>query len=172
MPRYYMHVRQGETLCQALEGAVFPDLEEARAEAVCSARELAPQRLRTTNLSGGICRLRSEWTNTRNRPPTRATLHNYHGENAFRKHADGDIPCTDQFLDGLWWHARKFPRASFGDLRGRHHCSEFVAVFHRLVTEVLRKPESVANEPKRPFGAPLILMSLAAPIDYPASVSV
>ena len=41
MARYYLHFRQGETLNRDLEGEEFDDLEHARREAVCSARELA-----------------------------------------------------------------------------------------------------------------------------------
>ena len=40
MPRYYLHLRQGQTLHRDPEGAEFVDLEEARGEAVRSAREL------------------------------------------------------------------------------------------------------------------------------------
>ena len=39
MPRY-LNVRQGQTLHRDPEGAEFVDLEQARREAVCSAREL------------------------------------------------------------------------------------------------------------------------------------
>jgi hypothetical protein len=41
MPRYYLHIRQGTTFCRDLEGEEFDDLEHARREAVCSARDLA-----------------------------------------------------------------------------------------------------------------------------------
>ena len=41
MARYYLHFRQGETVSRDLEGEEFDDLEHARREAVCSARELA-----------------------------------------------------------------------------------------------------------------------------------
>ena len=40
MPRYYLNVRQGQTLHRDPEGAEFVDLEQARREAVCCAREL------------------------------------------------------------------------------------------------------------------------------------
>ena len=40
MPRYYLNVRQGQTLHRDPEGAEFLDLEQARREAVCCAREL------------------------------------------------------------------------------------------------------------------------------------
>ena len=41
MARYHLHFRQGETISRYLEGEEFDDLEHARREAVCSARELA-----------------------------------------------------------------------------------------------------------------------------------
>lgn len=53
VPRYYLHVRQGETLCRDLEGEVFLDLEEARAEAICSARELAAAAVTNNELVRG-----------------------------------------------------------------------------------------------------------------------
>jgi hypothetical protein len=53
VPRYYLHVRQGETLCRDLEGEVFLDLQEARAEAICSARELASAAVTNNELVRG-----------------------------------------------------------------------------------------------------------------------
>jgi hypothetical protein len=40
MPRFYMHIRQGDRLFEDPEGEEFASLVEARAEAVMSAREL------------------------------------------------------------------------------------------------------------------------------------
>ena len=40
MPRYYLNFRQGQTLHRDPEGADFADIEQARQEAVCCAKEL------------------------------------------------------------------------------------------------------------------------------------
>ncbi len=40
MPRYYLNFRQGQTLHRDPEGADFADLEQARQEAACCAKEL------------------------------------------------------------------------------------------------------------------------------------
>ena len=40
MPHFYLHLRQGETLLKDPDGREFRSLDEARAEAVLSAREL------------------------------------------------------------------------------------------------------------------------------------
>jgi hypothetical protein len=40
MPRFFLHVRDGEKLFKDGEGQEFPSLAEARTEAVLSAREL------------------------------------------------------------------------------------------------------------------------------------
>jgi hypothetical protein len=46
MPRFYLHVRIGESLFRDPEGAAFDDLESARQEAVEAARELAAECIR------------------------------------------------------------------------------------------------------------------------------
>ena len=43
MPRYHLHVRQGAMHCRDIDGEIFPNFEEAHAEAVRSARELAAE---------------------------------------------------------------------------------------------------------------------------------
>ena len=43
MPRFYLHFRKGEQFFRDPEGAVFPDLESARQEAMQSAREMAAE---------------------------------------------------------------------------------------------------------------------------------
>jgi hypothetical protein len=40
MPRFFLHVREGARVTEDIEGAEFPSLAEARAEAIKSAREL------------------------------------------------------------------------------------------------------------------------------------
>ena len=40
MPRFYLHVREGDTLLKDPDGREFCSLDEARTEAVLSAREL------------------------------------------------------------------------------------------------------------------------------------
>jgi hypothetical protein len=40
MPHFYLHFREGETLLKDPDGREFRSLDEARAEAVLSAREL------------------------------------------------------------------------------------------------------------------------------------
>ncbi len=44
--RYHLHIRNGETLIEDLEGAEFPDQEAARREAVSSIRDLLAEMLR------------------------------------------------------------------------------------------------------------------------------
>jgi hypothetical protein len=41
MPRYFFHIRDGWDLVPDEEGLVFPDLEQAEAEGLASARDLA-----------------------------------------------------------------------------------------------------------------------------------
>jgi hypothetical protein len=43
MPLLFLHIRNGANLIRDLEGASFPDLASARAEAIASARELMCQ---------------------------------------------------------------------------------------------------------------------------------
>ena len=43
MPRFFLHVRKGQHFFRDPEGAVFVDLEDARREAMQSARELAAE---------------------------------------------------------------------------------------------------------------------------------
>jgi len=43
MPRFYLHLRQGENFFPDPEGAVFADLEAARLETLQAARELAAE---------------------------------------------------------------------------------------------------------------------------------
>ena len=45
MPRFYLHLRQGETLLKDPDGREYRSLDEARAEAVLSARELMSARV-------------------------------------------------------------------------------------------------------------------------------
>ena len=45
MPRFYLNVRQDETLVKDPEGSDFSSLDEARAEALLSARELMSARV-------------------------------------------------------------------------------------------------------------------------------
>ena len=45
MPHFYLHLRQGETLLRDPDGCQFGSLDEARAEAVLSARELMAARV-------------------------------------------------------------------------------------------------------------------------------
>ena len=45
MPHFYLHLRQGETLLKDPDGREFSSLDEARAEAVLSARELMSARV-------------------------------------------------------------------------------------------------------------------------------
>lgn len=40
MPRYYLHLHDGERLIEDLDGDMFPDLDSARLEALASARDL------------------------------------------------------------------------------------------------------------------------------------
>ena len=40
MPRFFLHVREGDKVIEDIEGAEFLSLAEARAEAIKSAREL------------------------------------------------------------------------------------------------------------------------------------
>ena len=52
MPRFFFHVREGDRLTDDPDGAEFPDLETARADALASARELLAGRLRKTGTLG------------------------------------------------------------------------------------------------------------------------
>jgi hypothetical protein len=45
MPRFYMNLRDGDTLLEDPEGHDFPSLAEARTEAIMSARELMSSRI-------------------------------------------------------------------------------------------------------------------------------
>jgi hypothetical protein len=45
MPRFYMSLREGDTLLEDREGYDFPTLAEARMEAIMSARELMSSRV-------------------------------------------------------------------------------------------------------------------------------
>ena len=45
MPRFYMNIREGDTLIEDPEGHDFPSLAEARREAIMSARELMSSRV-------------------------------------------------------------------------------------------------------------------------------
>lgn len=46
MPRYFFHIRHGDSLLLDSEGADFPSPELAREEAISSAREILAQRIR------------------------------------------------------------------------------------------------------------------------------
>jgi hypothetical protein len=52
VPRFFFHVREGDRLIDDPEGAEFPDLETAEADALVSARELLAGRLRKTGTLG------------------------------------------------------------------------------------------------------------------------
>lgn len=45
MPNYYFHLRDGDRLEKDPEGSVFSTVEEARAEAVLSAREMLAEKV-------------------------------------------------------------------------------------------------------------------------------
>ena len=45
MPHFYLHLRQGETLLKDPDGREFSSLDEARAEAISSAREIMSARV-------------------------------------------------------------------------------------------------------------------------------
>lgn len=51
MPRYYFHVHAPSGVARDHEGADFSDLEEARAEALACACDLAAERLRAIDLN-------------------------------------------------------------------------------------------------------------------------
>ena len=45
MPRFYMNIREGDTLIEDPEGQDFPSLAQAHREAIMSARELMSSRV-------------------------------------------------------------------------------------------------------------------------------
>lgn len=50
LTRYFFHIRDGDVLIEDPDGSDFVSVEEARAEAILSARDLLAERLR----SGGV----------------------------------------------------------------------------------------------------------------------
>lgn len=53
MPRYFFHVRNGDSLIQDLEGIDLPDLDAARIEALEGARSLLSETVRTGGVLDG-----------------------------------------------------------------------------------------------------------------------
>ena len=54
MPRFHFHVRDGDSLLEDLEGADFPGLDAARADAVAASREILAERIKAGLLLGGL----------------------------------------------------------------------------------------------------------------------
>ncbi len=54
MPRFHFHVRDGDSLLEDLEGAEFPDLDAARADAVAASRDVLAERIKAGLPLGGL----------------------------------------------------------------------------------------------------------------------
>ncbi len=46
MPKYYLHIQQGDQLLQNLDGIECPDVEAARAEAVAGIRDILAEAIK------------------------------------------------------------------------------------------------------------------------------
>lgn len=53
MTRYFFHIRDGGIVIEDPDGGEFPNLEEARAQAILSARELLAARLKSGQVLDG-----------------------------------------------------------------------------------------------------------------------
>jgi hypothetical protein len=53
MPRYFLHIRDGDRYIADDEGSDLPDLDAARAEAVLGAREIMAEKLRAGEVLNG-----------------------------------------------------------------------------------------------------------------------
>ena len=54
MPRFHFHVRDSDSLLEDLEGADFPDLDAARADAAAASREVLAERIEAGLPLGGL----------------------------------------------------------------------------------------------------------------------
>ena len=54
MPHFHFHVRDGDSLLEDPEGADFPDLGAARADAVVASREVLAERIKAGLPLGGL----------------------------------------------------------------------------------------------------------------------
>lgn len=55
MPRFFLHIRDGDSLIEDPDGSVFPDIEAARAEALASARDILAGHLKAGRILNGQC---------------------------------------------------------------------------------------------------------------------
>lgn len=53
MPRYYLHIREGDRLVEDPDGSDLPDIEAARAEALEGARNILAAKVKAGELIGG-----------------------------------------------------------------------------------------------------------------------
>ena len=55
MPRFYLHIRDGNSLIEDPDGSDLPDLAAAQDEAIISAREILAERLKHGEILNGQC---------------------------------------------------------------------------------------------------------------------
>lgn len=55
MPRFFLHIRDGDDLIEDPDGSVLPDVEAARAEALASARDILAGLLKAGRILNGQC---------------------------------------------------------------------------------------------------------------------
>ena len=53
MPRFYLHIRDGDRFLEDPDGSELPDLDAARAEAMASARELLADKIKAGEVVNG-----------------------------------------------------------------------------------------------------------------------
>ena len=61
MPRYFLHIRDGDELIPDEEGTELPDLDAAKAEAIAGARDILAEKLRSgERLDGEVIEIADE----------------------------------------------------------------------------------------------------------------
>ncbi len=53
MPRFYFHIRDGDTLIEDHDGSDLPDLEAARSEALAGARSILAEKVKAGEVING-----------------------------------------------------------------------------------------------------------------------